>query len=170
MLAKYRMFGFLVHDVARLLRKRFELHAKDIGLTRSQWQTLVYLSRNEGTSQSRLAELSDVEPVTLGKIVDRLVDIGLIERAVDPSDRRVWRLHLAPDARPKLKQARKLGDLTRREALAGVSEEDRSQLMETLLTLRSNLSVTRERPMAKKTAANGQSTSPKPGNDVHRYK
>ena len=71
---------FLLHDVARLLRMRFEQNARGSGLTRSQWQVLTYLARNEGISQSGLAELLDVEQITLCRIVDKLQAVGLIER------------------------------------------------------------------------------------------
>ncbi len=105
--------GFLLHDVARLLRRRFEQNARGTGLTRSQWQVLAYLDQNEGIHQGRLAELLDIEPITLGRIVDRLEILGLIERLPHPSDRRIWLLHLTDAARPKLTQLRKLGDITR---------------------------------------------------------
>jgi DNA-binding MarR family transcriptional regulator len=111
---------FVLHDVALLLRKRFEQNARGSGLTRSQWQVLAYLAQNDGINQSGLAELLDVEPITLGRIVDKLEAPGLIERHPHPSDRRIWLLRLTTAARPKLTQVRKLGDVTRGEALAGV--------------------------------------------------
>src|SRR5215472_8561727 len=116
--------GFLMHDVARLMRKRFEQHARGLGLTRSQWQVLAYLSRNEGISQTGLADLLDVEPITLSRIVDRLVETGFVDRIAHATDRRMWCLRLTEAARPKLKQVRELGEKTRRETLAGVSEAD----------------------------------------------
>jgi MarR family transcriptional regulator, transcriptional regulator for hemolysin len=148
--------GFLVHDVARLMRKRFEQHARDLGLTRSQWQALAYLSRNEGISQTGLADLLDVEPITLSRIVDRLVDTGFVDRSPHLTDRRVWCLQLTEAARPKLAQLRELGERTRCETLAGVPEADRQKLIKTLLTLRSNLSVACETQATnKKKASNG---------------
>jgi MarR family transcriptional regulator for hemolysin len=131
--------GFLLHDVARLLRRRFEQNARGYGLTRSQWQVLAYLATNEGINQSGLAELLEIEPITLGRIIDKLEARGLIERHPDPSDRRAWLLHLTPVARPKLTQLRGLGDVTRAEALAGVSEADTERLLGTLLALKANL-------------------------------
>src|SRR6202035_3818809 len=116
--------GFLLHDVARLLKKRFEQNSRGSGLTRSQWQVLTYLAQNEGINQARLAELIEIEPITLGRIVDRLEAMGLIERHPHPTDRRTWLLHLVEAARPKLEQIRELGDVTHEEALAGVSEDD----------------------------------------------
>ena len=131
--------GFLLHEVARLLRKRFEQNARVSGLTRSQWQVLTYLARNEGINQKGLAELLEIEPITLGRIVDKLEKLGLIERRPHPTDRRTWLLHLVEAARPKLQQIRDLGDVTRREALAGVSEDDGRHLLKTLEAMKANL-------------------------------
>src|SRR3979490_3013215 len=131
--------GFLLHDVARLLRKRFEQNARGSGLTRSQWQGLAYPAQNGGSNQGGVGELLDVEPIPLCRIVDKLETLGLIERQPHPSDRRIWLLHLTPAARPKLAQLRKLGDMTRSEALTGVSEADRLRLLKTLQVLKSNL-------------------------------
>ena len=145
--------GFLLHDVARLLRRRFEQHARGSGLTRSQWQVLAYLSQNEGINQAGLAELLEVQPITLGRIVDRLEELVLIVRHPDPADRRVWNLHLTPAARPKLAQMRKLGDITRGEALATVSEADRTRLLATLQVLKANLTKACNLPAARQKRA-----------------
>jgi MarR family transcriptional regulator for hemolysin len=131
--------GFLLHEVARLLRKRFEQISRESGLTRSQWQALAYLAQNEGINQSGLAELLEIEPITLSRILDKLEACGLIERHPDSSDRRVRVLRLAPAGRPKLMQARRLGETTRREALTGLSEADGLHLLETLKVLKINL-------------------------------
>ena len=138
--------GFLLHDVARLLRKQFEQNARGSGLTRSQWQVLAYLSKNEGINQAGLAELLDVEPITLGRIADKLDALKLIERRPDPFDRRVWNLHLTPAAHRKLEQAKKIGDATRAEALAGVSAADKALLLKTLQILKANLTQACEAP------------------------
>ena len=148
--------GFLLHEVARLLRKRFEQNARGSGLTRSQWQVLAYLAQNEGINQGGLAELLDVEPITLSRIVDKLEMLGLIERYPHPSDRRIRLLRLTPAARPKLTQVRKLGDFTRGEALAGVSEADRARLLQTLQVLKANLTDACNAPVAgQKRASHG---------------
>ena len=147
---------FLLHDVARLLRKRFEQNARGSGLTRSQWQVLAYLAQNEGINQSGLAELLDVEPITLGRIVDKLETLGLIERHPHSFDRRIWLLRLTPAARPKLTQVRKLGDVTRDETLAGISEVDSAQLLKTLQVLKANLADACDAPVAgQKRASHG---------------
>ena len=139
--------GFLLHEVARLLRKRFEQFSRDSGLTRSQWQALAYLAQNEGINQSGLAELLDVEPITLSRIMDKLEACGLIERHPHPSDRRVRILRLAPKARVKLFQARELGEIARREALSGLSEAEGLRLLETLKVLKSNLTSACDSPV-----------------------
>jgi DNA-binding MarR family transcriptional regulator len=136
-----------------LLRKRFEQVARGSGLTRSQWQALAYLAQNEGINQSGLAELLDVEPITLSRILDRLEACGLIERHPDPSDRRVWILRLAPAARQKLIRARKLGEIARSEALTGLSEAESSRLLETLKVLKFNLTEACECSMEKQQRA-----------------
>lgn len=131
--------GFLLHDVARLLRKRFEQRAKDLGLTRSQWQTLAYLANNEGIHQAGLAEILEIEPITLVRILDKLSERGLVERRQHPKDRRSWLLYMRDEARPLMDTMRGMGDLTRREALQGASAEDQERLYELLTLMKSNL-------------------------------
>jgi MarR family transcriptional regulator, transcriptional regulator for hemolysin len=148
--------GFLLHDVARLLKKRLEQNSRGSGLTRSQWQILAYLAQNEGINQKGLAELLDIEPITLGRIVDKLETLRLIKRNPHPTDRRRWLLHLMPAARSRLEQAGEYGDVTRSEALAGVSEEDRQHLLKTLQALKENLSQACDAPPAgQKRASHG---------------
>jgi DNA-binding MarR family transcriptional regulator len=131
--------GFLLHDVARLLRKRFEQRARCSGLTRSHWQTLAYLKRNEGIHQGGLADLLEIEPSTLVRILDKLEQRGLIERRRHPTDRRVWLLYMGQGAQPILTEMQKLGEATRSEALAGVSDEDCARMMHALAIMKANL-------------------------------
>ena len=148
--------GFLLHDVARLLRRRFEQNARGSGLTRSQWQVLAYLAQNEGINQTGLADLLEIEAVTLGRIVDKLETQRLVERLPHPIDRRAWILRLTPAARPALAQVRRLGDMTRGEALAGVSEADTRHLLNTLQMLKANLAHACEAPVVtEKRASHG---------------
>ncbi|SHH68009.1 MarR family winged helix-turn-helix transcriptional regulator [Bradyrhizobium erythrophlei] len=146
--------GFLLHDVARLLKRRFEQNARGTGLTRSQWQVLALLAQNEGIHQGKLAELLDIEAITLGRIVDKLETQGLIERRPHPSDRRIWLLHLTEAAQPKLTQLRQLGEITRGEALAGTTEPDRECLLKTLRILKANLTDPCDSPVAEQKRAN----------------
>jgi MarR family transcriptional regulator, transcriptional regulator for hemolysin len=139
--------GFLLHEVARLLKRRFERNARGSGLTRSQWQVFAYLSLREGINQSGLAELLEIEPITLGRIVDKLQVLGLVARRPDPTDRRVWLLHLTPAARPKLTLLHRFGVVTRREALAGVPDTDTEHLLKTLQALKANLTDAYDLPV-----------------------
>lgn len=136
-----RNIGFLIHDVARLMRKRFEQNARGLGLTRSQWQVVAFLSRNEGIQQGTLAELLDVEPITLTRILDRLEEADLVERRSHPTDRRIRLLHLKPKAHPLLEQIFAIGATTRAEAFEGVAQEDRDRLFNILSALKTNLLV-----------------------------
>src|SRR5690606_28746084 len=89
-----RSLGFLLADVSRLVRRRFDARARDLGLTRARWRVLPQLRRREGINEASLAEIMEVEPITLGRHIDRLVEKGFVERRPDPSDRRAWRLYL----------------------------------------------------------------------------
>jgi MarR family transcriptional regulator, transcriptional regulator for hemolysin len=150
-----RTLGFLLHDVARFLRKRFEQNARDLGLTRSQWQVLAHLAQNEGIQQSALADLLELEPITLVRILDRLQAIDLIRRGPHPKDRRVWLLYLRPEARPLLDRMREIGVATKAEALMGISEADRERLIEILSTMKTNLLNATSRPSAERSASHG---------------
>ncbi len=150
-----RTLGFLLHDVARFLRKRFEQNARDLGLTRSQWQVLAHLAQNEGIQQSALADLLDVEPITLVRILDRLQTANLIERRPHPKDRRIWLLYLRPEARPPLERMREIGAVTKAEALAGISEADRERLIEILSKMKSNLLNDTEAPAGERNVRHG---------------
>lgn len=147
--------GFLLHDTARLLRKRFEQRARHLGLTRSQWQVLAHLATCEGIHQGGLADLLDIEPITLVRLLDKLEAIGLIERRPHPTDRRIRLLHLTDAAHPLLGFMRTLGDVTRAEALEGVSQADREALFRALTTMKSNLIAACERPVEEQSSNHG---------------
>src|SRR5579862_5408840 len=102
--------SFLVRDIARLLRRRFDEGAEQnaLGLTRNQSFVLVYIARDQGLSQARLAQLLQIEPIALVRLIDRLEEVGLVERRLDPRDRRIWRLYLTPSAAPVLERIREL--------------------------------------------------------------
>ncbi|WP_448190942.1 MarR family winged helix-turn-helix transcriptional regulator [Azospirillum sp. sgz301742] len=147
--------GFLLHDAARLLRKRFEQRARHLGLTRSQWQVLAYLATCQGIHQGGLAELLDIEPITLVRLLDKLEAIGLIERRPHPTDRRIRLLHLTEAAHPLLGSMRTLGEITRAEALDGVSPADREALFRALTAMKSNLIEACERPIEEQSSSHG---------------
>ncbi|BBK30000.1 MarR family transcriptional regulator [Allostella humosa] len=121
------------------MRKRFDRRARALGLSRAQWSVLAQLSRVEGIHQGGLADILEVEPITLARMVDRLEAAGFVERRPDPTDRRVKRLHLLPPAAPVLEQMRSLGVATREEALAGIAADDRERLVDLLLAMKTNM-------------------------------
>ncbi len=120
-----RDFAFLINDVARMLRTYADHKARQLGMTRAQWAVLFRLERVEGLKQSELAELLDIQPITLTRLIDRLCDSGLIERRNDPADRRAKRLFLTPAARPVIDQLNDLTNDLMATILAGI---DRSQV------------------------------------------
>ena len=95
-------FLFYLHDVAHLLRIETDKRARRHDMTRAQWLILLWLDRQPGISQKELAEILEVEPITVARLVDRLEQRQMVERRPDPKDRRIWRLHLRPDAAPLL--------------------------------------------------------------------
>lgn len=131
--------GVLVSDVTRLLRRRFDAQARSIGVSRAQWQVLIALARAEGINQAGLAERLDVETITVGRMVDRLEEAGLVERRADPADRRAWRLFLTPRAHPLLAELQAVAVDVRAEMLAGLSAAEESALQGLLQRLRANL-------------------------------
>src|SRR5579872_3393618 len=105
-----RDFAFLLSDVARLARTYSDQEVRQYGMTRAQWAVLARVERNQGLKQSELAELLDLQPITLTRLIDRLCDSELIERRSDPNDRRAKRLFLTAAARPMLEQLGVLGE------------------------------------------------------------
>ncbi len=134
-----RHFGFLVKDVSRLWVRHFEQRAAQLGMSLTHCKVLVYLSRNEGATQARLAELSDTDPMTLVRVLDRMERDGWIERRADPTDRRAYRLYLEPASDPVLAEIMRIGDKVRSEALVGLSATEREQMMSMLERVRGNL-------------------------------
>ena len=131
--------AFLLSDVARLLRRRFDERARAIGITRAQWRTLTVLSRNEGANQGALAELLEVEPITLCRMIDRLADAELVERRRSPTDRRAWNIYLADRARPLIEQLRLLADGLVDDTVIGLGAPALDQLTCSLQSMRANL-------------------------------
>jgi MarR family transcriptional regulator, transcriptional regulator for hemolysin len=129
---RLRNFGFLLRDVHRLYAKHFERYAREIELTLPQCKVLGHLSRNEGISQARLAELTDTDPMTLVRTLDRMQQDQWIERRPDPEDRRAHRLYLREAAKPIMARMWKLADQARQEALSALSVAEREQLLDLL--------------------------------------
>jgi|SRR5580698_1802225 MarR family transcriptional regulator for hemolysin len=134
-----REFAFTINDVARMLRTYSDYKARQFGMTRAQWVVLARLDRFEGLKQSELAEMLDLQPITLTRLLDRLCNNGLIERRPDPNDRRAKRLFLTDTARPLLERLGELGEDMMTTALAGVERDTVAQIVAQLATVKENL-------------------------------
>lgn len=132
--------AMLMAQVSRLMRRAFDEKARQIGMTRPQWQVISILSVNEGINQGGLAEILEVEPITLGRMIDRLQEAALVERRPDPADRRAWRLHLTDKAQELLEQLRPLANETMEAAQEGLTETERRTLVQAMKAMRANLS------------------------------
>ncbi len=143
--------GFLLSDTSRLLRRRFDERARQHGATRAQWKALLGISRHEGINQGSLADLLEVEPITLCRLVDRMEDAGLVERRRDPRDRRAWQLFLTAKAGPVLDQLHTTAAELMEQALRTIPETKIDEMTETLNRIRENLLD----PDDTKEAANG---------------
>ena len=142
--------GFLLSDAARLFRRRFDQKARHLGLTRAQWQVLARLARHEGINQAGLADLLDLEPITLCRQIDRMEEGGWVTRRPDPGDRRARLLFLTDKARPMITRMRALAEEVYAEALAGLPREAQAQLISALEHVRANLA---EPPVERRAAA-----------------
>jgi DNA-binding MarR family transcriptional regulator len=115
---------FEIGETAHALRKAFDRRAVGLGVTRAQWKVLFRLERQPGLRQIELADMLDIEPITLSRIVDRLEEGGLVERVADPADRRAWRLHVTARAQPLIEKLRTVADEMIAEAFAGIDPEE----------------------------------------------
>jgi DNA-binding MarR family transcriptional regulator len=145
--------GFLVADVARLMRRAFQVRLDGAALTYAQARALVWLARQEGLRQVDLAEQLEIQPITLARLVDQLADAGLVERRPDPLDRRAYRLFLTPAAAPRLAEIRAIGDAIRAEALAGLDARQAAATLEGLRRIRRTLAAPRRASRAVRDAA-----------------
>lgn len=145
---RLRNFGFLLKDVSRRYVLRFEQRAREISLTLPQCKVLARLENHEGVSQARLAELTEVEPMTMVRILDRMEADGLLERRADPADRRARSLYLTARAKPLLEQIWHLSELTRAETFAGISRAERELFMSLLERMHANVCALEERPVS----------------------
>jgi DNA-binding MarR family transcriptional regulator len=137
---RHKNFGFLLKDVTRLYIKRFEERASaGLSMTLAQCKALAMLAKNEGISQKRLSELSDIEPMTLVRILDRMEAEGFIERRADPADRRARTLYVTSKAAPTLEEIWQVGAQARNETLNGISAEERNTLVSLLERVHANL-------------------------------
>ena len=130
---------FLLHDVARLLRVDADKRARAHGMTRAQWGILIWLERQPGLSQKELAEILEVEPITVARLIDRLEGRGMVERRPDPKDRRIWRLHLCPPAHLVLREIDGQRAQMRAIVTEGLDDATIETMTEALLTMKTTL-------------------------------
>ena len=141
-----RAFGFLVHDVSRLIKRRFEHRARQMGLliTRQQAAVVLNIAGNEGVSQAELAAWLGIEPIALVRMLDKLHEDGLVERRAHPTDRRVRTLWLTPTARPVVTQILAVNKAIREEAFAGLAAHARDTVIDILHGIKGNLAMREE--------------------------
>jgi DNA-binding MarR family transcriptional regulator len=134
---------FVVYDIARLLRVDGDKRAREHGMSRAQWVILLWLRRQPGLSQKELAEIVEVEPITVARLVDRLQARGFVERRPDAKDRRIWRLHLCPPAEAMLQTIESYRSDLKRKICDGVSPAAEQAALEALLQMKANLTAER---------------------------
>jgi MarR family transcriptional regulator, transcriptional regulator for hemolysin len=131
----------LIHDVARTIRTKFDQRARASGMTRAQWHILARVEKQPGLSQSELAAILDVEPITVARLVDRLEKRGLLERRPDPTDRRIWRLHNRPPAQPILEEISAYHRELNRDIDAHIGAAAREAMVDALLAVRARINA-----------------------------
>lgn len=150
-----KALGFVLNDVARLLRRNFNQRLQSLGLTQAQCRVIFYLSRCEGTQQVALAEVLEVQPITLGRLVDKLEASGYVERRRDPLDRRAFCLHLTPKARPLLEKIWLIGAESRADMAGDLDEQSLKPFLDTLLVLKRNLLKAENNPAKQQPRTSG---------------
>jgi DNA-binding MarR family transcriptional regulator len=131
---------FEIGETAHVLRKAFDRLAVGLGVTRAQWKVLFKLTRTPGLRQVELADMLELEPITLCRIVDRLEEAGLVERSRDPEDRRAWRLHITTKAQPLIEKLQAIGAELVGQAFAGIDPKDIETTRKVLAQARENAS------------------------------
>jgi DNA-binding MarR family transcriptional regulator len=134
-----RSFGFLLHDVSRLLRIEYNRRVRHLGLTRSQWRVIAHLSRNEGSTQTFLADTLEIENATLARLLDRLEADGWIERRPSPTDRRAKHLYLTEKPAAIIDAMSHISAQLQHDTLNGLAPAERERLIDTLLGIKRNL-------------------------------
>jgi len=132
-------FGFLVNDVTRLMRKVFDRRAARFSLTRAQWRALKRVHHDPGLTQNDLSEYLEMEPIAVGRVIDRMQKSGFIERRADPADRRVWRLHLTPKATAVVDDMEEIANELFQQAQRGVAASEMNLLIDVFTRMKQNL-------------------------------
>jgi MarR family transcriptional regulator, transcriptional regulator for hemolysin len=132
-------FLFTLGELQRLVRLYADKQAARYGITRAQWAVLAKVERCEGLKQTELAELLEMQPITLTRLIDKLCDNGWIERRADQTDRRVNRLYLRKAARPLLGKLSGLRSEITATALDGINPSDAHRLLTLLESIKENV-------------------------------
>ena len=132
--------GFLLHDVARLMRTIYDRRMAPLGLTRSQWWVLNHLYFHQGISQSELAAILEIEKASLGRLLDRMETKGWVRRRQSPKDKRTRHIYLTKKVQPTLQVMRDLAAVTRDEAMRSLTAGERDGLRDVLKRMRDDLS------------------------------
>ena len=131
--------GYLIHEIARLMKRRFEDEARLHDITLPQWRTLSQIVLNEGVTQAQLASNIDVDPMTMSGILNRLEKRGLIDRFPDPVDSRAKLARLTAEGQALFETARTVAITMYESALEGVSKADQDVVVAALSKMRENL-------------------------------
>jgi len=144
-----RNFGFLLHDVARLMRAEFDRRSRALQLTRSQWWVLNFVYAYEGATQTELADQCEVERATMGRLLDKLEEKGWVCRKADAQDRRIRRVYLTGEVLDLMVTLRGIGAGVRESAMAGIDRDEQDRFVDTLLKIKGNmLALGRDEPIA----------------------
>jgi len=142
--------GVELYETARNLRRVFDKRARALGFTQGQWHALLKLGNNPGVSQVRLADMLDMQPISLARMLDRMAIAGLVERRPDPNDRRAVQLYLTTQAEPVLKVLREMADDIRTLATKDISEAEQAQVITTLRQMRANFEAAQQDDLPEK--------------------
>ena len=132
-------FGYLLNDVTLLFRKHFDRRAVKFGLTRAQWRATKMLYHREGLRQTELAELLEMEPIAVGRVIDRLQAAGFVERRPDPRDRRAWRLYVTEQASVIVDDMELIARDLRKDATCGIDCDELRQALAVITRIKDNL-------------------------------
>jgi len=132
-------FGYLLSDVTLLFRKHFDRRAVKFGLTRAQWRATKMLYHREGLRQNELAEFLEMEPIAVGRVIDRLQAAGFVERRPDPKDRRAWRLYVTDRAKVIVGDMEVIARELRRDATRGIDHDALKNALAVINQIKENL-------------------------------
>lgn len=132
---------FLVVEVSRLMRREFYDRLEGSTLTQAQARALKHIAHNEGLKQRDLADILEIQPITLARLVDQLEEMDLVERRADPEDRRAHRLHVRAQARPHLEAIEKVARDIRAHALEGLNDKEVAAAVAALAKIRDTLRI-----------------------------